>query len=151
MIIRNISDPDPSFVAAIVWGGVLDEIIIKTNSAEVIFGYAEDCDNFYRSAKKGIPYKRNNIKKIAFVEKASDVDVVGGLMQVYLERGFTRCVRATGVPASITATQLRAKATFKQRRLESIEDGILEATGVSSTLVWLIAWSNADFASSFDT
>lgn len=138
MIIR-IPDADPSFIASLVWGGMIDEIIIKTKSAEVIFASAEDCDKYYDIGRKGIPYKRKGSDKVqfAFVDKGPDVNVVGGLLQTYLDQGFTRCVRVTNVPDEFTKPQLQVKAGLKGRRLEGIEDGNLR-TGVSFTMIYSI-------------
>lgn len=138
MIIR-IPDANPSFIASLVWGGMIDEIIIKTKSAEVIFASAEDCDKYYDIGRKGIPYKRKGSDKVqfAFVDKGPDVNVVGGLLQTYLDQGFTRCVRVTNVPDEFTKPQLQVKAGLKGRRLEGIEDGNL-STGVSFTMIYSI-------------
>lgn len=135
MILR-IPDADPSFIASLVWGGLIDEIIIKAKSAEVIFAFAEDCDKYYDTNRKGIPYKRKGSDKIqyAIVDKGSDVNVVGGLLQTYLDQGFTRCVRVTNVPADISFSQLQRKAGYKGRKFEGIEDGKL-STGVSLTAI----------------
>lgn len=138
MIIR-IPDANPSFIASLVWGGMIDEIIIKTKTAEVIFASAEDCDKYYDIGRKGIPYKRKGSDKVqfAFVDKGPDVNVVGGLLQTYLDQGFTRCVRVTNVPDEFTKPQLQVKAGLKGRRLEGIEDGNL-STGVSFTMIYSI-------------
>lgn len=141
MIIR-VPDADPSLIASLVWGGMIDEIIIKDRSAEVIFASAEDCDQYYDIGRKGIPYKRKGSDKIefAYVDKGPDVNVVGGLLQTYLDQGFTRCVRVTNVPEEFTIPQLRLKARLKGRRLEGIEDGSL-STGVSLTIICsFMAW-----------
>lgn len=136
MIIR-VPDADPSLIASLVWGGMIDEIIIRDKSAEVIFAYAEDCDKYYDIGRKGIPYKRKNTDKIefAFVDKGPDVNVVGGVLQTYLNQGYTRCVRVTNVPAEFTLPQLKLKAGLKKRRLEGIEDGNLD-TGVSVITIY---------------
>lgn len=138
MIIR-IPDADPSLIASLVWGGMIDEIIIKTKSAEVIFASADDCDKYYDIGRKGIPYKRKGSDKIqiAFVDKGPDVNVVGGLLQSYLDQGFTRCVRVSNVPDEVTKPQLHLKAGLKGRRIEGIEDGNLR-TGVSLKIIYSI-------------
>lgn len=138
MIIR-IPDADPSLIASLVWGGMIDEITIKTKSAEVIFASAEACDKYYDIGRKGIPYKRKGSDKIqfAFVDKGPDVNVVGGLLQTYLDQGFTRCVRVTNVPDEFTKPQLQLKAGLKGRRVEGIEDGNL-SRGVSLTVIYSI-------------
>lgn len=118
---------------------MIDEIIIKNKSAEVIFASAEDCNKYYDIGRKGIPYKRKGSDKIqiAFVDKGPDVNVIGGLLQRYLDQGFTRCVRVTNVPDEFTKPQLQLKAGLKGRKLEGIEDGNL-STGVSLTIIYSI-------------
>lgn len=141
MIIR-VPDADPSLIASLVWGGMIDEIIIKAKSAEVIFASAEDCDKYYDIGRKGIPYKRKGSDKIqiAYVDKGTDVNVIGGLLQTYLDQGFTRCVRVTNVPAEITLPQLQQKAGLKGRRLEGIEDGNLSTRVSLTTIYFLWHW-----------
>lgn len=152
MILR-IPDADPSLIASLVWGGTIDEIIIKTKSAEVIFASADDCDKYYDINRNGIPYKRKGSDKIqyAIVDKGPDVNVVGGILQTYLDQGFTRCVRVTNTPAGCTLTELQQKARRKGRRLEGIEDGNL-STGVSLPTVYsCIGWGGANATFSSDT
>lgn len=135
MIIR-VPDADPFLIASLVWGGMIDEIIIKAKSAEVIFASAEDCNKYYDIGRRGIPYKRKGSDKVqfAFVDKGPDVNVIGGLLQTYLDQGFTRCVRVTNVPEEFTKAQLQLKARLKGRRLEGIEDGNL-STGVGLKII----------------
>ena len=94
------------------------------------FAYASDCQNYYDATANGVAYQCEGREQVAFVHKGKDVDVVSGSLHNALEEGFTRCIRAVGDhPDPYTPQQLRAKAEFKNRKLEGMEMGVLE-TGV---------------------
>lgn len=69
---------------------------------------------------------------VAFVELARDVDVIGGMLQQWIDGGVTRCVRAVGVDEEWDAVRLKKMAEEKGRKLEGISDG-KNAGGVSLT------------------
>lgn len=110
-----------------MWGGIVEEINIKPNLAEVLFAYAEDCQNYCDATAKGIKFKKDGRDVVTFVDKGKDVDVVSGKLTTFLELGFTRCVRAVDVHEKFTPNELRMKAELKNRKIESIEIGMTEA------------------------
>lgn len=115
-----------------MWGGIIEEIHIKTSSAEVLFANAEEFQSYCDATKNGIKYKKDGRDLVAFVEKGKDVDVVSGQLCTYLEQGFTRCVRAVDVLNKFTLGELRIKAEYKNRKVEGIAIGQTDA-GVSTT------------------
>lgn len=134
--VLTITNPTASIVASLVWGGVIEEIYVRSNSADVLFAYAEDCQNYCDATARGIKYNKDGRDVVVYVEKGKDVDVTSGQLSTYLERGFTRCVRAVDVLERFTLAELWMKAGLKNRKVEGIEMGKNEA-GVSSRHVVL--------------
>lgn len=122
-----------------MWGGIVEEIQIKTSSADVLFAYADDCQRYCDASANGIKYKKDGRDLVAFVDKGKDVDIVSGQLSSYLEQGFTRCVRAVDVLDKFAPGDLRMKAEFKNRKVEGIDIGKTEA-GVSLTALAVIVW-----------
>ena len=119
-----------NFVASLVYGGPLEEIHIRSSaagdlSAMVRFMDATDCMNFYDKTANGLVYKKDGKGRelVLFVELCKDVDVVGGLLQGWIESGVTRCVRAVGVEAEWGMEGLQKVAERKNRKVEKIVDG----------------------------
>lgn len=127
VILKGISSPVPSLVASIVFGGPLESIRIKDTSAIVLFLHAEDCQKFFDATENGVPFERDGRKQVAFVEKGTEVDVVGGLLGGFIEHGYTRCVRVIDVDSNIPGQRLWEKAQLKNRKVESIDVGDPEA------------------------
>ena len=94
---------------------------------------AKDCKRFYEETANGLVYKQDvrGRELVLFVELAKDVDVVGGLLQGWIDTGITRCVCAVGVESKWNSDGLRQIAERKKRRVEKIVDG-LTASGVST-------------------
>lgn len=63
-----------------------------------------------------------NRELVAFVELAKDVDVVGGMLQHWIDNGVTRCVRVVGVDEEWSTDALKKIAERKDRKLEGISD-----------------------------
>ena len=131
------SNATPSFVASLVYGGSIEDIQLRSSpsgivSAFVLFVHAKDCENYYEKTANGIVYDTgtNNRETVAFVDKAKDVDVVGGMLRAWIEQGVTRCVRAVGVPKDVSTGRIRKIAEEKGRRLEDIDIDV-NARGVS--------------------
>ena len=59
---------------------------------------------------------------MVFVEKSKEVDVIGGMLQAYLECGATRCVRAVGADEEWGMKALKSLAEGKGRNIETIID-----------------------------
>ena len=121
-----------------MYGGPIEEIQIRPSaagnlSAAVRFMNAKDCKRFYEETANGLVYKKDakGRELVLFVELAKDVDVVGGLLQGWIDTGITRCVRAVGVESKWNSDGLRKIAERKGRRVEKIVDG-QNAGGVST-------------------
>lgn len=130
MIITGVSSPTPKLIVSLVFGGALDHLYIREKFAVVVFLRAADCQKYYDATPNGIVYKRDGKELCAFIEKGDDVDVTSRQIASYIEKRFTRCVRAIGVDPKIPLNKLWAKAEEKRRRVEWIEDEIPQA-GVS--------------------
>ena len=108
-----------------------------SSSASVVFQHAEDCVKYYDATSNGLVYKGPDGKEeVCFVELAKDVDVVGGLLRGYIEKGFTRCVRAIGVDEDWGMPALLKMAGRKGRTVEHVIDGV-NAAGVSDLRFYL--------------
>ena len=127
VILKGLSSPVPSLVASIVFGGPLESIHIKDTSATVLFLHAEDCQKFFDATENGVPFERDGRKQVAFVEKGTEVDVVGGLLGGFIKHGYTRCVRVIDVDSNFPGQRLWEKAQLKNRKVESIDVGDPEA------------------------
>lgn len=88
---------------------------------------------FYDQTSNGLVYKKDakGRELVLFVELSKDVDVVGGLLQGWIDSGVTRCVRAVGVEAKWDMKGLLKVAERKHRKVEKIVDG-QNAGGVST-------------------
>ena len=105
--------------------------MVGATSASVVFQHAEHCLKYYDATSNGLVYKEADGKEqVCFVELGKDVDVVGGLMRGYIEKGITRCVRAVGVDEDWGMPALFKMAGRKGRKVEHIVDGV-NAAGVS--------------------
>lgn len=103
---------------------------MRGNTAHVLFIYAKDCQKFYDATANGLVYTVRGQKGIAHVAKAADVDVLSGQVRTFMEVGFTRCVRATGIASNIDLAKLKAKAALKNRKVDDVVLGANES-GVS--------------------
>lgn len=95
---------------------------------------AEECEQYYDETSNGIVYKKDsqNREMVVYVDLAKDVDVVGGLLQDWIEAGFTRCVRAVGADEDWDLGGLKKMAESKGRKIEGIQDS-KNAAGVSDS------------------
>ena len=122
------SAPKPDFIASLVYGGPLEQIHCSGASAAVTFINAADAENYYKKTPNGILYRssNDNLQYFAEVRMADDVTPVSGMVQEYVNNGFTRCVRAIGVDFAKSLEELHAVAVGKSsvpRKLEGLEDG----------------------------
>lgn len=95
-----------------------------TFTASVRFTDADACKRYYDDTSNGIVYKKDiqNRESVAFVGLAKDVDVVGSMLQQWIDSGVTRCVRAVGVGEGWGMDGLQQIAERKGRKLEGISD-----------------------------
>ncbi|KAL9614629.1 MAG: hypothetical protein Q9167_000917 [Letrouitia subvulpina] len=119
----------PTLVAALVYGGPLEQIVLKPPSrAEVVFLHAEDCMKYYDSTANGFLYKpskganKDNEYEI-MTELGKDVDVVSGVLREWIKKEVTRCVRAVGVDKEWSMAWIQETAARKGRKVEKIIDG----------------------------
>ncbi|CAD6570474.1 MAG: hypothetical protein ASARMPREDX12_003640 [Alectoria sarmentosa] len=119
-----------TFVASLVYGGPIEEIRIRSSpagdlSAAIRFMDAGDCTKYYHETSNGLVCKKDakGGELVLFVELSKDVDVVGGMLQGWIDSGVTRCVRAVGVEAEWGMDGLVKVAERKNRKVEKIVDG----------------------------
>ncbi|KAI4211811.1 MAG: hypothetical protein LQ351_005452 [Letrouitia transgressa] len=119
----------PTLVAALVYGGPLEQIVVKPPSrAEVVFLHTEDCMKYYDSTANGLLYKPSRgVNKDKYyeimTELGKDVNVVSGVLREWIEKEVTRCVRAVGVDKEWSLAWIQETAARKGRKVEKIVDG----------------------------
>ena len=135
-----------SFIAALVYGGPLEQIhVISETTASVKFLHPADCTKYYEATSNGLVYKKDlqGRELAVFVELAKDVDVIGGLLQSWIDTGVTRCVRAVGVDEEWDMATLVKLASGKGRILAGISDEKLPS-GVSAMRVPCCSYIETD-------
>ncbi|MCJ1286345.1 hypothetical protein MMC26_005690 [Xylographa opegraphella] len=117
------------FVASIVYGGSVENIVMKAaGTAEVLFVKPEDCSRYCEENKNGLVYGKevyegDKARELFVLVKAHvDVDVVGGKMTEMVLRGVSRCVRVIWADSDYTTHDLWKLAEGKTRKVEHIVD-----------------------------
>ncbi|CAL8580834.1 hypothetical protein XPA_006551 [Xanthoria parietina] len=124
MLVGIPSGATPNLVASFVFGGPLERIHVADSSAFVTFLRGEDAAKYYEATGNGLDYKKDGVQHVIVTEMTSEVNPVGGILREYIEKEFTRCVRAIGVGAEWTAMALHELAAPKGRKVEKIVDGL---------------------------
>ncbi|KAL8802050.1 MAG: hypothetical protein Q9182_004063 [Xanthomendoza sp. 2 TL-2023] len=124
----------PTLVASFVFGGPLEQIQVNEKSAYVTFLRGQDAEKYYEATGNGLLYKKDDVEHVIMTEMTREVNPVSGILREYIEKEFTRCVRAIGVDKDWTMKALQETAARKGRRVEKIVDG-LNASKVSGTRV----------------
>lgn len=124
MLVGIPSGATPNLVASFVFGGPLERIHVADSSAFVTFLRGEDAAKYYEATGNGLDYKKDGVEHVIVTEMTSEVNPVGGILREYIEKEFTRCVRAIGVGAEWTAMALHELAARKGRKVEKIVDGL---------------------------
>ncbi|KAL8833739.1 MAG: hypothetical protein Q9176_007852 [Flavoplaca citrina] len=118
------SGATPNLVASFVFGGPLERIHVGDSSAFVTFLRGEDAERYYEATENGLDYEKDGVKYVIMTEMTSEVNPVSGILREYIEKEFTRCVRAIGVDREWTLTALHEVAARKGRKVEKIVDGL---------------------------
>ncbi|KAL8731457.1 MAG: hypothetical protein Q9166_003432 [cf. Caloplaca sp. 2 TL-2023] len=114
----------PTLVASFVFGGPLEQIYVGNSSAFVTFLRGEDAAKYYEATGNGLLYKRDGVQHVIMTEMTKEVNPVSGVLREYIEKEFTRCVRAIGVDKDWTMMALQETAARKGRKVEKIVDGL---------------------------
>ncbi|KAL8855069.1 MAG: hypothetical protein Q9221_000266 [Calogaya cf. arnoldii] len=114
----------PSLVASFVFGGPLERIHVGDSSALVTFLRGDDADKYYEATGNGLDYEKDGKKYVIITETTTEVNPISGILREYIEKEFTRCVRAVGVDAEWTAVALQEVAARKGRKVEKIVDSL---------------------------
>ncbi|KAL9042801.1 MAG: hypothetical protein Q9180_000338 [Flavoplaca navasiana] len=118
------SGATPNLVASFVFGGPLERIHVGDSSAFVTFLRGEDAERYYEATENGLDYEKDGVKYVIMTEMTSEVNPVSGILREYIEKEFTRCVRAIGVDREWTLMALHEVAARKGRKVEKIVDGL---------------------------
>lgn len=116
-------DSSPTFIASLVYGGPLECIVVSAATAFVTFLRADDAMKYYGSTGNGLLYKRDGTEYVIMTELGKDVDPVSGVLGEWIQKEFTRCVRAVGVDKDWTVDALYETAAKKGRKVEKVLDG----------------------------
>ncbi|KAL8881380.1 MAG: hypothetical protein Q9198_001413 [Flavoplaca austrocitrina] len=100
------SGATPNLVASFVFGGPLERIHVGDSSAFVTFLRGEDAERYYEATENGLDYEKDGVKYVIMTEMTSEVNPVSGILREYIEKEFTRCVRAIGVDREWTLLAL---------------------------------------------
>lgn len=117
----------PTLVASLAYGGPLENIAVGSSTAYVTFLRAEDAAKFYETSANGLVYKPdvpNITKHVIMTAMSKHLNPVSGILREYIEKEFTRCVRAIGVDKEWTMSYMYETAARKGRRVEKIVDGV---------------------------
>ena len=92
--------------------------------------HAKDCEQYFKDTSNDIMFTNNGKRYCVVVSKDADVTPESGLLKIAIERECTRSVRLVGVEKSYGLGGIWALASMKNRRVESVEDG-MSPSGVS--------------------
>ncbi|KAL8927433.1 MAG: hypothetical protein Q9208_002238 [Pyrenodesmia sp. 3 TL-2023] len=121
----------PSFVASLVYGGPLESVRITDGKvAFVTFLRPEDAMRYHEATANDLLFKKDGAEHVIMTQLGKDVDPVSGMLKEWIEKEFTRCVRAVGVDEDWTMQALNETATKKGRKIEKVIDGT-NKSGVS--------------------
>lgn len=119
-------DADLTVVQSLVHGGAIDDMLLMGASgvAYVRFTSGDACDAYCAKYPNGLPFKYRGRSYTVFVEKCKDVDIIGGVLQGYIDCGASRCVRAIGADEDWAMGGLKKLAEGRTRkgRVENITD-----------------------------
>ncbi|KAL8738564.1 MAG: hypothetical protein Q9181_000671 [Wetmoreana brouardii] len=111
-------------VAALVYGGPLESIAVGTSTAFTSFLHAQDADKYYEATGNDLVFKKDGVEHVVSTQMSKEVNPVSGILREYIEKEFTRCVRAIGVDKEWTMKYLHETAARKGRKVEKIIDGV---------------------------
>ena len=145
MVIKSVPlKTTVSSLAQKIWGGPLERIhfqptssTVSSKTALIRFLDPEACDKFHKGTSKGliVGHDIQYNEQIASVQKGADVDVVGGILNSWIQAGVTRCVRAIPVDPHMSREYLWKIAERKGRVLEGLEEG-KSKNGISKVVIW---------------
>ena len=118
------SGATPNLIASFVFGGALERIHVGDSSAFVTFLHGEDAERYYEATENGLEYEKEGVEYVIMTQMTSEVNPVSGVLREYIEKEFTRCIRAIGVDIEWTLTALHEVAARKGRKVEKIVDSL---------------------------
>jgi len=102
--------------------------------AYVRFTSGDACDKYCEKYQNGLAFRYRGRSYTVFVDKCTEVDIISGMLQGYLDCGASRCVRAIGADEDWGMGALKKLAEGKSRKgkVENITDvyrnGVSRAT-----------------------
>ncbi|KAI4155777.1 MAG: hypothetical protein LQ341_000137 [Variospora aurantia] len=113
-----------TFVASLVYGGALESIrTAEGTAAFVTFLRADDAAIYYDATANGLLFKKEGVEHVIMTDLCKDVDPISGVLREWIEKEFTRCVRAVGVDEDWSLQALYETAGKKGRKVEKVVDG----------------------------
>ena len=134
------STPKPDFIASLVFGGPLEQILCLSSSAIVTFINPNDAQAYYDGTPNGIIFRKTpECLHYAEVRLDNDVTPISSIVQQHFDdKGATRCVKATGVDVATSLEDLHKLGNGPMnsrgqipRKLERLVDDT-NASGVST-------------------
>jgi hypothetical protein len=103
--------------------------------AYVRFTSGDACDKYCEKYQNGLTFRYRGRSYTVFVDKCTEVDIISGMLQGYIDCGASRCVRAIGADEDWGMGALKKLAEGKscKGKVENITDvyrnGVSRATG----------------------
>ncbi|OAP64147.1 hypothetical protein AYL99_00119 [Fonsecaea erecta] len=123
---------DFTLVQSLIHGGAIECMRLVTPnparttiSAHVTFTSADACDRYYDKNHKGIDVHHQGRKWSVLVLKKTQVDVISGMMQGYLDCGATRVVKVSGADDDwgiVALNKLAEGKPIATRQVEFVQD-----------------------------
>lgn len=125
IVLTGLPEPStPTFVASLVYGGPLESVRTTDGKvAFVTFLRAEDATKYYDATANDLLFKKDGAEHVITTQLGKDVDPVSGVLKEWIEKEFTRCVRAVGVEKDWSVEALNKFAGNKGRKVEKVIDG----------------------------
>jgi hypothetical protein len=131
------ADADLTLVQSLVHGGAIDDMVLMGASgvAYVRFISGDACDKYCENYQNGLNFRYKGRLHTAFVDKCTEVEIISGMLQGYIDCGASRCVCAIGADEDWSMGGLKILAEGKSRKgkVENITDvyrnGVSRATG----------------------
>ncbi|EXJ87360.1 hypothetical protein A1O3_04319 [Capronia epimyces CBS 606.96] len=124
---------DFTFVQSLVRGGSIETMKLSTGktgsvkaTAFVTFTTGDACDKYMEKYPNSIEVRYEGKKYMVLVHKSTNIDVMSGMMQGYLDCGASRVVKATGADDDwgIVALSKLAEGKNKARQVEAVTDSL---------------------------
>lgn len=145
VLLSNLpSSLTPEILTSIIFGGTIEQVQYKAGSLNgaVLFQTHQGCMAFFKEAANGLLVPTEDLE-IAFVDLDEEVVPYSGESRVFLEKGYTRVVRAVGIGAEWTVeklTKFAKQGRGSARALDHVRIAVNES-GVSDLPKYVLAFA----------